>query len=175
MLGDLQPIFYILRKDCQDDALLSLTPPFPILCRIRAHEYEENQPWLQSRHCANSPPTAVLVQHSLVIFFSKCGLPHFVLKPLFQTGFQTSRFWHITAPVMCSHRHSQLILQQSRLVFIFVNAPLHLFIPRPGYIKDITLAECVTATPSLVYWARMSDSTNQPGLYFWWRQERQLA
>lgn len=32
---------------------------------------------------------------------------------------------------MCSHRHCQLILQQSRLVFIFVNAPLHLLIPRP--------------------------------------------
>lgn len=137
MLRNLQLIFYILRKDCQDDAVLSLTPPFLILCRIRAHKCEEKQPWLQSRHCASFLPTAVLVQLRLVIFCSACGLPHFLLKPLFQTVFQTSpsRFWHVTAPEMCSHRHSQLILQQSRLVFIFVNAPLHILLPRPGSLQ----------------------------------------
>lgn len=68
MLRNLQLIFHILRKECQDDAVLSLTPPL-IFCRIRAHKCEEKPPWQQSRHCASLPPTPVLVELSLVWFF----------------------------------------------------------------------------------------------------------
>lgn len=82
MLGNLPLIFYTLRKDCQDDAVSSFTPSLLVLCRIRAHEYKEKQPWLHSRQCASFPPTVVLVLVSLgflcfVVFFPNAGLfPH---------------------------------------------------------------------------------------------------
>lgn len=76
---------------------------------------------------------------SLVLFVGFFpNVPPFMLKSLpNQCSKAVFSALTVTAPEVCSHRHSQLMLQQSRYIFIFVNALLHLLIPRPGsLLKD---------------------------------------
>lgn len=152
--------------------MLCLTPPFLFLCRIRAHKCEEKQPWQQSRYCASSPPTAVLVLLNLgLFFFFQMWAPTLCAKAAFLKSFSNIFFQVLTCSITWDVL-SQVLSVNTAAVWVSMHFCDYLsassFLDLDLCWKLVTaLAKCVTAAFSLVYWARMAGWTNQPGLYLW--------